>query len=116
MEQAGGGECGVARHLAGEALARAAGEQAVVRIEGVELRGDGAGLAVGGAGHKLAEQGFHAPVHVRGELNGERIEQLGVGGLFAGGAEILRGGDDADPEELQPETVHGDTGGERIFR
>ena len=98
MEQSGGGECGIARHLAGEALAGATGEQAVVGIEGVELRADGAGLAVGGAGDELAQQGFHAPVHVRGELDGERIEQFGMGGFFTGGTEILGGRDDADTE------------------
>ena len=50
------------------------------------------------------------------ELDGEPVEQFGVRGLVALHAEILRAFHQADAEELAPQTIHGDSRCERVFR
>jgi hypothetical protein len=50
------------------------------------------------------------------ELGGEVIEQFGMRRAGSHDAEIFRGFDEAGAEELLPDFVDGDAGGERVFR
>ena len=58
---------------------------------------------------------FHVPTGAD-EFGGEPVEEFGVGGGVALHAKVARRADEAGAEELLPETVHGDAGGERILR
>ena len=49
------------------------------------------------------------------EVDGEPVEQFGVAGVLALGAEVGGRGDDAGAEEDLPEAVHFDAGGERML-
>ena len=48
------------------------------------------------------------------EVEGEPVEQLGVGGEFAGDAEVAGASDQAGAEDVLPEAIDGDAGGERV--
>ena len=61
-----------------------------------------------------ADQVFDAPV-VLGEVGGEVVEEFGVGGFFAEGAEVIDGGNDASAEEVVPDSVGHDSGGEGVL-
>ena len=50
------------------------------------------------------------------KLDGEPIEQLGVGRVFALQAEVLRGTDEAVSENALPHAVDENAGGEGMFR
>ena len=45
---------------------------------------------------------------------GQRVEELGMGGRDAHGAEVVDGGHDAPAEEVVPNPVGGDAGGEWV--
>ncbi len=49
------------------------------------------------------------------EIDGEPIEEFGVGGGFAGDAEIAGSFNDASAEEFLSEAVDGDAARERVF-
>ena len=46
----------------------------------------------------------------------EEIQQFGMCGRFAGGAEVVRGADESGAEEPEPDAVDVDAGGEWILR
>ena len=62
----------------------------------------------------MFDQAFDVPVVVH-EVDGEPVEQFGVAGVFALGAEVGGGGDEAGAEEDLPEAIHFDAGGERML-
>ena len=62
-----------------------------------------------------ANQAFDVPAVVH-EIDGEPVEQLGVAWVFALGAEVGGGGDEAGAEEHLPDAIHCDAGGERVAR
>ena len=104
----------IADRLGAEADPGAAGEQAVLGVGGVGLCRGGGRLAVGRAADDLAEHRLLAPLVVVAEAEGEMVEQFRVGGFRAGRAEILEGFHEAEAEELFPEAVDHDPGGERV--
>ena len=65
------------------------------------------------AEHERADHFFHAPAVLR-ELHGERIEQFRVARLFPGRAEIIRAAHETRAEEMQPDAIYHDAGGEGI--
>ena len=96
-----------------EAEARAPGQQAVVRVD-LELTGPDVGvLAVGAAEHQPLVHGLHVPAALH-EGHGEPVQQLGVTRPLALVPEVVRGGDDAGPEEVLPGAVDPDPRGERV--
>ncbi|MFM1944910.1 MAG: hypothetical protein RI897_3892 [Verrucomicrobiota bacterium] len=78
-EEAADGECGIADHFCGETPAGLAGEEDVGGIDFFELGGGCGALAVGLGGGDEFEDGFGIPAGLD-ELDGEVIEEFGVGG------------------------------------
>ena len=114
VENAGDVEELVADDFGVEAGAGAAGEEAVFGV-GLEVDGaTGGGLLVGLGEDHFLHEGFDVPAGID-ELKGEVVEEFGVAGPHALGAEVLRGFDESGAEELLPEAVDGDAGGEGIF-
>ena len=72
-----------------------------------------AGAAEGVGHHDLADHGFGGPALTQ-IFGGEPVEELGVGGFGSGDAEVGGGGDDAGSEEVVPDAVDHDPGGERV--
>ena len=105
----------VADRLRAHAMARPAGDKAVLRIALEQLRCHGRGLAVGRTGDDESVQLLHVPAGPD-ELGREPVEKLGVRGVFALHAEILGCLDEAGAEEMLPVTIHRDAGGERVAR
>jgi hypothetical protein len=114
-EQAADGERGVAQDFRFEAQAVLAGEQAVERVEVVELGPVGRGLAVGGGGDDAADELLAAPA-AGDEVARQPVEQFRVRGRLAGGAEVVGRGDQAGAEEFAPDVIDGDAGGQRVVR
>lgn len=69
---------------------------------------------VGGGGGDEPDDVLEVPVGFH-ELDGEPVEELGVGGAGAHDAEILGGFDESAAEEIIPHAVDGDAGGEGVF-
>ncbi len=111
-----GDEQGVVAELFGiEPEAWAAGEQTVVGIAGEEIGGDAGRLSIGGGGDEETDEGLGVPAGVA-VVECEPVEEIGMTGHFALGTEILGGADEAFAEELLPETIGGDAGGEWVVR
>ena len=113
-EQAAGGEGLVANHLGGEAMAGTAGEPGVLRIVGHDLRGREAALAVSIGEDDGFEEGFHIPARAD-EFAGEPVEEFGVLGAIALGAEVVGGLDEALTEEGLPKAIYGHAGQQRVI-
>ena len=112
-EQAGGGEGDIAQHPGGQAMAGAAGEEAIFGVDLDEGGGDFGALAVGAAGDDETEEVLDVPAAVH-EFDGEPVEQFGVAGFLALQAEVLDAFDEAGAEEGLPVAVDGDAGGQRV--
>ena len=112
-EQTGGGEGLIAQHPRGEAMARAAGEQAVLGVALMSGGGGAGGLAVGGAGDDEAVHGLQVPT-AGDKLGGEPIEQFRVRGMLGLDAEIFGGFHEAGAEIGLPHAVHFGPCGEGI--
>ena len=91
-------------------------------VRGAEFVGVDFGLLVVGVTDCLVGAGEHdrcgcsrlmRPA-VLDEPVGQVVEQLGVGGRLAQGAEVVDGGDDAPAEEVVPDAVDHDAGGEGV--
>ncbi len=114
-EESGEGEGVVADELGIDAPAGLAGEKPVVGVTGDEVaRGDG-GTAVGLAVHDEPDHVLHVPAGVA-ELAGKPVKEGGVGRGLALRAEVVEDLGKAGAEELLPEAVHDDAGGEGVFR
>lgn len=114
VENAGDVEELVADNFGVEADAGAAGEEAVFGV-GLEVdRATGGGLLVGLGEDYFLHEGFDVPTGID-ELKGEVVEEFGVAGPHALSAEVLGSFDEAGAEELLPEAVYGDAGGEGVF-
>ena len=114
VEETGDGEGVVADGFGFETARVLGGEPAVERVGfagGWVWLG---GLAIGMAGDD--ETDHSAEVPVGHEFGGEPVEEFRVGGGFALGAEVVGLGAEAGAEELTPEPVHDDAGGERVLR
>ena len=61
----------------------------------------------------FANERFDGPAVV-GELKGEVVEQFGMAGKFAGPAKVIGGADEAFAEEVFPNPVGHDAGGEGV--
>jgi len=105
----------IADHFGTEALAGAAGEQAVAGIKFEEEGGGSVVLAVGGGEGDFTEEGFEVPLVVVAKAQGEVVEEPGVRGKGAGTPEVFEGFDDAISEHGGPEAVGEDAGGEGIL-
>ena len=113
VQPVGDVEEGVAEGLELELAGAAAPEQAVGRVF---LQGLGPGLGAllpGLRADEVAVECLDGPAVVD-EPGGQVIQQLGVGGLFPGGAEVVRRGDEAGAEVVLPDAVDEDAGGEGI--
>ena len=98
-EQAADGQGVVAHELGVEPEARLAGESAVVRDRAPGARARSArGLAVGGRGDEGPHHVLHVPAALH-ELDGQPVEQLGVGRPLALRAEVVEGAGEALAEE-----------------
>ena len=106
-EEAARGEGLVAEHPGRHAVARAAREEAVLRVRGREFRAHAGGLAVGLARDEEPEEPLHVPSGVA-EARGQPVQELGVDGPLALPPEILRRRGEADAEEHLPEAVDRD--------
>ena len=117
VELSAGEEDGVADGLGLEAAEGHAPEEAVAgvgRKAGREGSVVGAtGLAVGLREDDLAVQAFDPPAAFD-EIGGEPVEQFGVAGGFAVGAEVAGGADEASAEMVLPDAVDQDAGRERV--
>ena len=60
------------------------------------------------------DEAFRVPAVVH-EVDGEPVEQLGVGWVFALCAEVGGRSHEAGAEEHLPDAIHGDAGGERVL-
>ena len=104
VEPAAGGQHGITQGFRAETLVVHSPEQLVVRVGfGIGL-GRVAGKLVGVAEHHLADHRFYRPV-VFDKTHRQVVEQLGVGGVFAGRAEVIHRVHDARPEEVMPNAV-----------
>jgi len=97
----------------GKPIPRTAGEEPVLRIAFVHLVGNRGAAAVGVGEDEAAGHGLEIPPAFD-ELDRQIVEQFGMARLLALTPEVLRRGDEAGAEELLPEPVHGDSGGERV--
>ena len=108
-------EHGVADGFAFEAAQVHAVEQFIL---GVELFGAGVGWGAGHLvsprQHQLADEPLHGPVQVADEVDGEMVEQFAVRRRLAEHAEVVHGWHEAAAEEVVPDAVHDDAGGEGI--
>ena len=87
-------------------------------VFGVLLKGDigGVGAALEGLGEEdVAKEGLYGTAG-GDEALGEVIEEFGVSGEVAEFAEVVGGGDEAAAEDVMPEAVDDDAGGEGIAR
>ena len=87
-------------------------------VFGVFLSGDvgGVGAALEGVGEEdVAKEALDGAAG-GDEALGEVVEEFGVGGEVAEFAEVVGGGDEAAAEEVMPETVDDDAGGEGVAR
>lgn len=103
----------IAQRFGVEAAAVGAGVEVIFRIGG-EI-GMTAGKLVGAGEYDFADELFGGPT-VGDETVGEEIEELGMSGCFAGGAEIVGRTDEASAEEPEPDAIDVNAGGERILR
>ena len=111
IEQAAHEQRIVADLLRIEAEARAARQQAILRVA-LPQRGRGLrGLPERRRGYEHAHERLHVPARFA-EGDGEPVEQLGVARRFALRAEVARGFHESDAEDLLPESVHSHPGGE----
>ena len=94
--------------------AGAAGEEEVFGISFKINRVAGRGLLVGFREDERLHEGFHIPTGFH-ELEGEMVEEFGVAGPHPLGSKVFGGFDDSGAEELLPETIDGDAGGEGVF-
>ena len=120
IEGAGEGEDGVAEGVGVEAAAVGAPEEFVFGVFGVGglpvgvVGGEG-GELVGAGEDEAADEFFEGPA-VGDEVVGEVVEEEGVGGGIASGAEVVDGADEAFTEEVHPDAVDEDAGGEGVLR
>ena len=120
IEGAGEGEDGVAEGVGVEAAAVGAPEEFVFGVFGVGglpvgvVGGEG-GELVGAGEDEAADEFFEGPA-VGDEVVGEVVEEEGVGGGVASGAEVVDGADKAFTEEVHPDAVDEDAGGEGVLR
>ena len=114
-EQAGDGESLVANVFGGESKAWPAGEEEVFGIEFLECGRGGGALLIGAGGHDEFDEGLEIPAGFD-EAEGEPVEEFGVGGVVALGAEVGLAGDDSFSEEESPDVVDGDACGEGVVR
>ena len=103
----------VANGKAIHAIARAAGEQAVLGVFFDEDRVGHGRLAESVAGDDELIQFLYVPARVD-EFEGEPIEKGGVAGKLALGAEVLRCFDEADAHHALPHAVDDDSGGDGV--
>ena len=82
-------------------------------VFGVVVIGRLGGELVGAAKGYFADEGFDGPV-IFDEIEGEVIEEFWVAGELAGFAEVVGGADDSLPEEVFPNAVGHDAGGEGV--
>ena len=102
-------------HLAVHPEARPPGKQAIVRVLLELQRCGGRGLAIGRGRDHEPEEGLHVPSGLP-ELDRQPVEQLRVRRRLPGDAEFSHGGNEALSEDLRPEAVDVDAGGERMVR
>jgi hypothetical protein len=81
----------------------------------IGVLGGQAGELVGAGEDEATNEFFEGPA-VGHEVVGEVVEQEGVGGEITGGAEVIDGADEALAEEVHPDAVDEDAGGEGILR
>src|SRR4030095_11855222 len=115
LEQAARGERAVANQLRGKPEPRSPRQQSIARIPRENVRRNPGGLTVGRRRHQTAEQRLEVPAALA-EVDGAGGEQLAMAGPFALRAEVVRGLDDAGPENHLPEAVDLDARGERMGR
>jgi len=116
FEQAADGKRGVAQDFGVEADAVLTGEEAVEGIGLIGLIGRiMRSLAIGLTHHDALDELFAAPAKAH-ELGGEVVEEFGMAGGFATGAEVIWRAHEAVAEEFAPKVIHGDAGGERVLR
>ena len=113
LEQAGDRQRLVAQHFGREATARAACQQAVLRIAFGERRTDRGRLLIGRRRNEQLEHALGIPAAIA-IVDRQPIEQLGMRRGFALRAELLGRFDDADAEQLLPQAIDGHARGERI--
>ena len=117
VETAGDGEDGVANGFSVETMHGVVGEKAVERILllrfFLQVRRRRAGLLKGIRQDQEANLLLDGPA-LFDEAGGEVIEQFGIGGRLADGAEVIGSRDDSLPEQMQPDAVCHDARGERI--
>lgn len=114
VEDAGDVEELVADDFGVEADAGAAGKEAVFGV-GFEVdRISGGGLLVGLSENYFLDEGFDIPTGFD-EFEGEVVEEFWVTGPHALPAKVFRGFNNPSAEELLPEAIHGDAGGEGIL-
>ena len=111
VELAAEEEGGVADGFGFESFAIGVAEEAVC---GVAVVGSLRGKLVGSAEGDFADEGFDGPA-VFDEAEGEMVEEFGVTGELAGLAEVIGGANDAFTEEVFPNAVDHDAGGEGVF-
>ena len=112
-EEAGEEEGLIANDFGVEAEAGAAGEELVFGVSLEVFGGELSALAIGVGGDDAGDEFFHVPA-VFAEGDSEPVEEFGMGGRGALGAEVVAGFDEAGAEELLPEAVDGDAGGEGV--
>ncbi len=71
-------------------------------------------MSVGGGRDDFFDRAFDVPTVIH-EVDGEPVEQIGMAGELALGAEVGGRGDEAGTEEALPEAIHFDAGWERVL-
>ena len=114
IEEAGGPERAVADHPAGQAEARAAGEELVLGVLGEQGGGDGGVLTIGLAHDDELEGTLEIPA-VLDQVDGEPVEEFGVDRTLTLQAEILGGAHESLPEQHLPKVIHSHAGGQGVI-
>jgi hypothetical protein len=103
---------GIANGFSFQAADRKMGEENIVGVG----RAGGGGLAGGLPGFGDDNEADEAFKGIADKPGSEIIEQFWMGWSCAEAAEVIGGGDQAATEEMMPDAVHDDAGGEGIIR
>ena len=115
LAQEAGDRQGVVPHLLGaDPEPRRPVQQAVVRVGIGDRPVEGGRLPIGVRQGDLADQSLHIPTRLH-EVDRQPVEQFGVGGVIALGAEIAERFDDAGAEHLGPNPVDEHPGRQRML-
>src|SRR5579859_1865379 len=105
-KKAAGRQRGVAKHLAVHAEARAASQQAILRIDFEQLRRGPRGLAIGRRQDQLLVKALNVPP-VFAKIHGEPIEEFRMAGPSAHHSKIFRRFDQPRAKKFSPHAIYG---------